>query len=80
MDIPTLQSFFMWCTILNLGLLIVTSLVCTIAGNFVYWIQSLFFSISRETFDLVVYCWIGFYKIVVLVFCFVPWMALVIIG
>ena len=29
MDIATLQSFFMWCTILNLGLLTITSLVCT---------------------------------------------------
>ena len=79
LDIQTLQSFFMWCTILNFALLIVTSLICSVAGGFVYWIQSLFFNISRETFDAAMWCWIALYKLLVIVFCAVPWVALMII-
>jgi hypothetical protein len=80
LDIPTLQSFFMWCTILNFGILILTSLILTIGGDFAYWVQSKFFNIPRQTFDVAVYCWIGFFKIIVIVFSFVPWMVLLIIG
>lgn len=80
MDIQTLQSFFMWCTILNLGILMVTGLFLAIGGDFVYWLHVRFFSISRETFDAVIYGWIGLYKIAVIVFNIVPWIALEIIG
>ena len=80
MDILTLQSFFMWCTILNLGILIILGLFLVISGDFVYWIKSMFFNISREQFDVAIYCLIGFYKIVVIVFNLVPWIALSIIG
>ena len=79
-DIPILQQFFMWCTILNFGILIITSLFLAVAGDFVYWIQSKFFTISREAFDTVVYSWIALYKIVVIAFSLVPWLALEIIG
>ena len=80
MDITTLQTFFMWCTILNAGLLILISLVLAAGGDFVYWMQSRFFSISREAFNVANYCWVGLYKILVIVFCAVPWLALAIIG
>ena len=80
MAIPTLQSFFMYCTILNLGILMITGLFLAIGGDFVYWVKSKFFNISREQFDVAIYCCIAFYKIIVIVFCFVPWMALLIIG
>ncbi len=80
MDIPTHQSFFMWCTILNAGMLILASLILTIGGDSVYRMHSWFFSISRETFDVANYCWLGLYKILVIAFCLVPWIALAIIG
>ncbi len=80
LDITTLQAFFMWCTILNLGVLIITGLFLAIGGDFVYWLQSKFFPIPRQTFDVAIYCWIGLYKLVVIVFNVVPWIALSIIG
>ena len=80
MDIQTLQTFFMWCTILNLGFLMITGLLLAIAGDFVYRMQSKFFPISREAFDVVIFCWIALWRLVLIVFCFVPWIALEIIG
>ena len=40
MDLETLTSFFMWCTIFNGGLLIFWSLFCMLTPNLVYRLQS----------------------------------------
>ena len=80
MDIQTLTSFFMWCTIINTGFLIFLALIYLLVPNLAYRLQSRFIPISRETFDIVFYSFIGFFKAVVLVFNVVPWMALLIIG
>lgn len=40
MDIHTVQTFFMWCTIINTALLILTGTIFTFAGDWVYRIQS----------------------------------------
>ena len=80
MDIQTLTSFFMWCTIINVGLLIFWALIYLVAPNLVYRLQSRWIPVSRETFDVVFYSFLGFFKVVVLVFNVVPWIALVIIG
>ena len=80
MDIQTLTSFFMWCTIINTGFLIFLALIFMLAPNLVYRLQSMFINITRETFDIVFYSFIGFLKIIVLVFNLVPWIALLIIG
>ncbi len=80
MDIQTLTSFFMWCTIINVGLLIFWALIYLVAPNLVYRLQSRWIPVSRETFDVVFYSFLGFFKVIVLVFNVVPWIALVIIG
>ena len=80
MDIQTLTTFFMWCTIINCGFLLFLALVFMLAPDLTYKIQSRFIPISRETFDTVFYSFIGFFKVVVLVFNVVPWIVLLIIG
>jgi len=79
MDLQTLTSFFMWCTIINVGLLLFLALIYLVAPNLIYRLQSRWIPIKRETFDVVFYSFIGFFKVVVLVFNVVPWIALVII-
>ncbi len=80
MDIQTLTSFFMWCTIINAGMMFFSAIFFLVAPDFVYRTQSKWFSISRETFDTVFYSFFGLYKIIIIVFNFVPWMVLLIIG
>jgi len=80
MDIQTLTSFFMWCTIINSVFLIFLALVFMLAPNLTYRLQSRFIPISRETFNVVFYSFIGFFKVIVLVFNVVPLIALLIIG
>jgi hypothetical protein len=80
MDIQTLTTFFMWCTIINLGFLILTSIVCLFLADFSYRMNNRFFSISRETFNIGAFSFIALYKIVVITFNLVPYIALLIIG
>jgi hypothetical protein len=80
MDIQTLTAFFMWCTILNVALLLLSSLMCICAGDWAYGIQSKWFSISRETFNVAIYSFLGLYKLLVIVFNVIPYVALLIIG
>ncbi|MBW8034619.1 MAG: hypothetical protein FVQ79_02870 [Planctomycetes bacterium] len=80
MDIQTLTTFFMWCTILNLGLLILTSVMCIFFADFSYRMNHRFFSISREAFNVVIISFIGLFKIFVIVFNIVPYIALLIIA
>jgi hypothetical protein len=80
MDIDSITAFFMWCTILNVALLLLSSLLCVCAGDWVYRIHSKWFSISRETFNVVIYSFIALYKILVIVFILIPYIALLIVG
>ena len=80
MDIQTLTTFFMWCTIINGALLVLWTVMFMAAPNLVYRIQSIWFPIPRETFDVVMYSFLGVFKIVFLVFNVVPYVALLIVG
>lgn len=80
MNIQMLTNFFMWCTVLNMGLLIFSSLILAFNGDFVYRLHSKWFPMPRETFNVALYAFLGMYKIIVFVFNVVPWAALVIIG
>ena len=80
MTIETLTQFFMWTTILNMGILIVCFLFLAFASDFVYRMHSKWFPMARESFNVVIYSFVGIYKLLVLILCVVPWIALAIIG
>ena len=80
MDIQTLTTFFMWCTIINGGILVLWAGFCMFTPDLVYRTQRLFFPISRETFDVLIYSFLGLFKIFFLVFNVTPYVALLIMG
>ena len=80
MDIDSIRAFFMWCTILNFALLSLSLLICICAGDWAYRIHSKWFSISRETFNVAIYSFLGLYKMLIFVFSLIPYIALLIIG
>jgi len=79
MNIPTLKSFFGWCTVIDVVFLVFASLIISFAGDAIYAIQSWFFSISREAFYTTCYSWLGLLKAIIIIFNFVPWISLMII-
>ena len=80
MDIQTVRQFFMWCTIVNGALLVLSFLICACAGDWIYRMHSKWFQISREAFNVAIYSFLGLFKIFILVFNLVPYVALLIVG
>ena len=80
MDVPTIRAFFMWCTILNAALLALSFLICTLALDRIYRMHTRWFPMPEEAFHVVLYSFLGLYKIVFWVFSAVPYMALLLMG
>ena len=80
LDIPTLTTFFMWCTILSIGLMLFWVLMWFLVPDLIYKMQSKFFPMPKETWTLAFYCFLGMYKLMVSVCFIIPWVALLIMG
>ena len=80
MDIATLTTFFMWCTIFNVGLLSFWSIIFIFAPDFVFKKHSKWFPMSRETYNVASYSFLGIFKIFLIIFNIVPYLALLMIG
>jgi hypothetical protein len=80
MDIQTLTTFFMCCTIINGSLLILMAFLSILLPDFLYRTQTKWFQMPREKFFPVFYMLIGIFKIFFLVFNAVPYFSLLIIG
>ncbi len=80
MDLETLRMVFLWSTIVNASLLVITFLIGAFAGGWVYRMHSTWFPISRDAFNVTIYALMGLFKVFVLVFNLVPYLALRIVG
>ena len=79
MDIEKLQEFFFWCMLVNLGIYVLTAILILIFHNTVLKIQSKLFRLDEETVSKAVYKYLANYKLLITVFNFVPWIAILII-
>jgi len=79
MTIETLTAFFMWCTIINFVLMCLTFLICLFAADWAYGIHSKWFPMPRETFNSILYAFLGLYKLLFFIFNLIPYVALLII-
>jgi hypothetical protein len=70
----------MWCTVINGGLLLLWTTMFMFAPDLVYRTQSKWIPIPREMFNVVMYSFLGLFKIVFLVFVVVPYVVLLIVG
>lgn len=76
MSVEALKKFLMWCTLLNAGLLLTSFLVSAFAMDWIHNMHGRWFPMQKETFAVVLYAYIAAYKLLVLVFNVVPWIAL----
>ena len=80
MQIEEIRTFFMWCSVINMGLLTISFIACSLAGNLIYRIHSKLFPIPREKFNGILYALFGLYKILIFAFNIVPFIALSLIN
>jgi hypothetical protein len=68
--------FFGWCTVINLVVLLLWFLAFSRAHDLLYRVHGRWFRISKETFDAMHYAGMAFYKICIILFNIVPFIAL----
>jgi len=80
MTLVGIRSMLAWCTLINMGLLIWWFLIFFFAHDWVYRLHSRWYRIPQDRFDAIHYAGIAFFKILVLTFNLVPYLALRIIA
>jgi len=80
MGINEIRSLLMWCTIINIGILLLWFAMFAFAGDWLYRYHGKWFPMSRDAFNVVHYSGMGLFKLAIFVFNLVPYVALLIVG
>lgn len=80
MNIETLREFLGWCTVVNFGLLIISSALLMALRDWVSKIHSKMFGIDEAWVRQAYFSYLANFKIAVIVLNFVPWIALNLVG
>lgn len=78
--LDALRDVLLWCSVINFGLLLWWFLLFITAHDWVYRLHSKWFGIPREQFDMIHYTGMAWYKLGILLFNLVPFIALHIVG
>lgn len=76
MNLNDLKDVLLWCVLFNYLFLLLWWGLFTFARGWMYRLHGRWFQLSPETFDALHYGGLAFYKIGVLLFNLVPWLAL----
>jgi hypothetical protein len=76
MTAELVRDVLAWSSVINLGLLLLWALWFMLGHDFIYRTHSKWFSLSEDRFDAIHYASMGFYKICILMFNIVPYLAL----
>lgn len=80
MNIEIARSFFMWCTVIDYGILLLWCVVFLFAHDWHYGIAKRWFrKLTAEEYDRVNFAGIAFFKISIILFNLAPYLALCII-
>jgi len=80
MSLEVLRSFLLWSTVINYGILLVWFLFFTFARDWIQRFHGRWFRLSGEQFDALHYAGMSVYKIGILLFSLVPYVALWVVG
>jgi hypothetical protein len=80
MSIAIVRKVLLWCTVINYGVLILWWLCFLFAHDWMYGLHSRWFHLSVEQFDALHYAGMALYKIGILLFNLVPYIALRLVG
>jgi len=79
MDIEILQEFFFWCMLVNTGIYAFTAIAVLVLRDFVCKIHKKLFGLDKETVSKSIQKYLATYKLLITVFNFAPWIAILII-
>jgi len=79
MNIEKLQEFLFWCLLLNVAIYSVTALASVRLRDFMSRIHEKLFGLRQSTVHKAFYAYLAAYKLLIIVFNFVPWLALILL-
>ena len=80
MTLEIVRDVLAWCSVINLGVLLWWMLFFALARDLTYRIHSKWLKLPEEQFDALHYGGMGLYKLGILLFNLVPYLALRIVG
>ena len=80
MSLEMLGYLLLWCTVINYAVLLVWFLFLVLAHDWVHRLHGRWFRLTTEQFDSIHYAGMAVYKIGILLFNLVPYVALLIVG
>ncbi len=80
MDLEMLREFFLWCTLINFGLLMWWFAFLVLAHDWVYEMHTRWFKISKEAFDAIHYGGMMGFKLFVWLFNVIPYITLLVMA
>jgi hypothetical protein len=76
MTIEILTAFFGWCSVINMGVLLVSSLMIAISAKTFARFHAKMFGLEEAAVSLAYFRYLANYKIMTIGFCIVPYFAL----
>ncbi|HTY76726.1 MAG TPA: hypothetical protein VMI34_02815 [Candidatus Bathyarchaeia archaeon] len=80
MTIDFTRTFFLWCTVINYGVLVLWFLVFVFAHGWMERLHGRWFRLSPDLFDALHYAGMSIYKIGIILFNLVPFIVLSLLG
>lgn len=75
-DMQPIATFLGWCTIINAAILLLSAMLLTLARTAIAGIHARLVGIDRQQAIAGYFSWLGNYKLAIIMFNFVPWIAL----
>ena len=73
MNLESFRQFLLWCTLINMGLLLYWFAFFAFARDFIYRIHSRWFRLNLENFDAINYSGMALFKLGIFLFNLVPY-------
>lgn len=80
MIVETIRDVLAWCSVINFALLLLWFVGFLLARDWLYRVHGKWFTLSVEKFDAIHYAGMAFFKICILLFNLVPYLAFRIVG
>ncbi len=71
-----ITNFFGWCTVLNMGMYLLTIVALITMRGFVVRTNAKIFGIKEDEVARMTFSYVGNYKLAIIVLCFIPYVAL----
>ncbi len=78
--VEQLTEFFGWTALLNIGFLVVVTLLMVVLKSTIIYIHQRLFTISDDALPIIYFRFLATYKVLSLIFSVVPYIALKIMG